>query len=75
MSQKRSSSTASLRYANPVGSSSPYTMLIARPKQTLAKPGKSKVFQTMEIDERVARTRSRDSLKSNNSSQTNTLLS
>jgi hypothetical protein len=48
-------------------------MLIARPKQTLAKPGKSKVFQTTEIDERVARTRSRDSLKSNNSSQTNTL--
>lgn len=40
ITQKRSSSTASLRYANPIGSSSPYTMMIARPKHTnAAKPG------------------------------------
>ncbi len=41
IAQKRSSSTASLRYANPVGTNSPYTIMIARPKHTAAaKPGK-----------------------------------
>jgi len=63
----------SLRYAQPIEGSS-YKILIARPKHTPARKGKFQ-YKFTTSEEKVSRTKSRDSLKSNNSSLSNTPVS